>query len=98
MWLSSGIAVLCYRLAAVAPLQPLAWVLPYAVGAALKRQKKKKEKERKEKEKTNPEVGLIFSYSKKPGIGIDGITMKLSNVFKRELSLFISAPLFSSQS
>ena len=97
MWLSSGIAVLCYRLAAVAPFQPLAWVLPYAVGAALKRQKKKK-KERKEKEKTNPEVGLFFSYSKKPGIGIDGITRKLSNVFKRELSLFISAPLFSSQS
>ena len=48
LWLSSGIAVLCYRLAAVAPLQPLAWVLPYAVGAALKRQKKKK-KERKKK-------------------------------------------------
>ena len=30
------------RLAAVAPIGPLAWEPPYAVGAALKRQKKKK--------------------------------------------------------
>ena len=29
------------RLAAEAPIRPLAWDLPYAVGAALKRQKKK---------------------------------------------------------
>ena len=28
------------RLAAVAPIQPLAWELPYAVGVALKIQKK----------------------------------------------------------
>ena len=28
--------------AAAAPIQPLAWELPYAMGAALKRQKKKK--------------------------------------------------------
>ena len=32
------------RLAAVAPVQPLAWELPYAVGAALKKKKRKKEK------------------------------------------------------
>jgi len=30
------------RLAAIPPIQPLAWEPPYAVGAALKRQKKKK--------------------------------------------------------
>ena len=30
------------RPAAVAPIQPLAWELPYAVGVALKRKKKKK--------------------------------------------------------
>jgi len=30
---------LCYRLVATAPIQPLAWGPPYAVGAALKRQK-----------------------------------------------------------
>ena len=30
------------RPAAVVPIQPLAWEPPYAVGAALKRQKKKK--------------------------------------------------------
>ena len=32
---------LWYRLAAVAVIRPLAWELPYAVGAALKRKKKK---------------------------------------------------------
>ena len=30
---------------ATAPIQPLAWELPYATGAALKRQKKKKKEE-----------------------------------------------------
>ena len=33
---------LWYRPAATAPIQPLAWELPYAESAALKRQKKKK--------------------------------------------------------
>ena len=33
---------LWYRVAAVAPIQPLAWELPYAAGAALKSKKKKK--------------------------------------------------------
>ena len=32
---------LWYRLAAAAPIAPLAWDPPYAMGAALKRQKKK---------------------------------------------------------
>ena len=32
---------LWYRLAAVAPIRPLAWELPYAAGVALKRQGKK---------------------------------------------------------
>ena len=32
---------LWYRLAVVAPIQPLAWELPYAAGVALKRQKTK---------------------------------------------------------
>ena len=32
------------RLAAVAPVRPLAWGLPYAASAALKRQKEKKKK------------------------------------------------------
>ena len=34
-------ALLWCRLAAAAPVQPLAWKLPYAMGAALKRKKKK---------------------------------------------------------
>ena len=33
---------LWHRLAAIAQIRPLAWELPYALGAALKRQKKKK--------------------------------------------------------
>ena len=40
---------LWHRLAAIAAIRPLAWVLPYASGVALKRQKKKvkvKDKER----------------------------------------------------
>ena len=32
---------------ATAPIQPLAWELAYAVGAALKKEKKKKKKEKK---------------------------------------------------
>ena len=35
---------LWYRLAAAAPIGPLAWALPYAVGTALKCKKKKKKK------------------------------------------------------
>ena len=34
---------LWYRLAAKAPTQPLAWVSPYAVGAALKKTKEKED-------------------------------------------------------
>ena len=34
--------LLWHRLAAVAPIRPLAWELPYAMGAALKRKKKKR--------------------------------------------------------
>ena len=38
------------RLAAAAPIQPLAWKLPYATGVALK-SKKKREREEKERRK-----------------------------------------------
>ena len=41
---------LWFRPAAVALIQPLAWVLPYATGAALKR-KKERERERKKEGK-----------------------------------------------
>ena len=39
-------ALLWHRPAAVAPIRPLTWEPPYAVGAALKRQKKKKKKKK----------------------------------------------------
>ena len=38
---------LWHRPAAIAPIRPLAWEFPYAVGAALK-SKKKKEREKKQ--------------------------------------------------
>ena len=38
-----------YRLAAAAPIRPLAWELPNAVGVALKRLKKKKKKKERKK-------------------------------------------------
>ena len=43
--LGSDLALLCLWCGsvAVAPIGPLAWELPYAMGAALKRQKKKKQ-------------------------------------------------------
>ena len=41
MWLGSQVAV---ALAATVPIGPLAWELPYAMGAALKRQKEKRYK------------------------------------------------------
>ena len=44
------------RLAAVAPIRPLAWELPYAAGAALKSKKKEKKKEKEMNEIANKEV------------------------------------------
>ena len=41
MQLGSQVAVAVVRLAAVAPIQTLAWELPYAAGVALKAKKKK---------------------------------------------------------
>ena len=39
------------RPASVAPIRPLAWESPYAVGVALKKQKKKQKKKKKERER-----------------------------------------------
>ena len=44
---SSVLLWLWCRPAAVAPIQPLAWELPYAMGVDLKKQKKKKKKKKK---------------------------------------------------
>ena len=41
---------LWYRPAAAALIQPLVWELPYATGAALKRQREKKKKRKKSTE------------------------------------------------
>ena len=41
---------LWHRVTAVAPIGPLAWEPPYAVGAAVKRQKDEKKKKEEEEE------------------------------------------------
>ena len=50
----SGLRIQCslelwYRLAATAPIQPLAWEPPYAAGATLKSKKKGRKEGRKER-------------------------------------------------
>ena len=42
---------LWHRLVAMAPIRPLAWKSPYAVGAALEKGKKTKKKKKKKKKK-----------------------------------------------
>ena len=49
------------RLLAPAPIRPLAWEPPYAVGVALKRQKDKKKEKKKGKEKRCPQNLFVFS-------------------------------------
>ena len=47
-WVKDPVSLwLWYRPAAAAPVQPLAWELPYTVGAALKKKKKKNPKLRR---------------------------------------------------
>ena len=50
-----------YRPVATAPIRPLAWESPYAMGAALKgqRQKKTKNRKKKNKAKNNPQL-VVF--------------------------------------
>ena len=47
------------RLAAVAPIRPLAWEPPYAERVALKRQKTKDKKTKKQTKKTEPPLQWI---------------------------------------
>ena len=44
MWLGSGVAVAVEQASAAAPIQPLAWELPYAATAAITRGKEEKKK------------------------------------------------------
>ena len=55
---------LWYRLAAVAPIGPLAWELPYAIVAALKDQKKKKKKRERERKKIYLEARFMEAFEK----------------------------------
>ena len=53
------------RLATTALIRPLAWELPYAVGAALKKTEKKKKRKKRKKEKC-PEEFLELPLNCKP--------------------------------
>ena len=55
---------LWYRPADTAPIPPLAWELPYAMGAALKKAKKKKKKKRKERKKGGKASRKKMAFSK----------------------------------
>ena len=55
MWLGSLVAVLGCRLVAAALIHPLAWELPHAAGATLKRQNK-------QTKKTKPTVKLVSYF------------------------------------
>ena len=65
MQLGSGIAVVWHRLAATAPIGPLAWKPPHDAGAALKGPKKKKKKKKKKEAKAMLETCTI---SQEPGV------------------------------
>ena len=62
--LGSGVAWLWHRLAATAPIRPLARGPPYVTGAALKRQKDKKTKKKKKKQIGLLNLILLFSINK----------------------------------
>ena len=56
---------LWYRPATTAPMQPLAWELPYAADVVLKRQKKKKKKKEKKKERKKENCSASGKKKKK---------------------------------
>ena len=62
----SGVAVIVYRLAAVAPIiWPLAWELTYVAGAALKSKKTKTETKQNKKTENWPlQMVLTFAQGK----------------------------------
>ena len=60
---------LWHSLAAAAPIQPLAWEFPYAVGAALKTNKQKKRKKNPQK------PGSVFSGSAKSRYSVWVVTI-----------------------
>ena len=59
--LDPGFLWLCHRLAAMAPVRPLAWELPYATGAALKRTNKQNTKQNKKNRRTCNGAALTAS-------------------------------------
>ena len=60
---------LWYRMAATAPIRPLAWEPPYAAGVALKKTKDKRQKKKKTKLKIelpfDPAIPLLGLYPEK---------------------------------
>ena len=65
---------LWFRLAAIAPTEPIAWELPYAAGAALNRQKKKRKEKTNVNQvtKENQEKPLLNDLDYKTGVGWGG--------------------------
>ena len=61
---SSDPKLLClwHRLAAIAPIRPLAWEPPWALGAALKEQKNKKQKTKNKKIKLKMKLSIFLTW------------------------------------
>jgi len=51
MWLGSSVAVAVVQTSAAAPIRPLAWGLPYAAHAAIKKEGKGRERKGREEKR-----------------------------------------------
>ena len=58
---SSNLTLLWHRLVAAAQILPLAWELPYALGAALKRKKEKKKRKKKGGSDVNEDLTALLA-------------------------------------
>jgi len=54
---------LWHRLAATAPIRPLAWEPPYATGAALKKKDKRPKKKKKKRKKETKGAPTVAAFS-----------------------------------
>ena len=78
--LAPSLLWLWLRPAATAPIRPLAWEPPYAVGAALEKVKRQKKKKKKKKKKSNPTWNLSVLKRQNFQIQTHNISHKFHNI------------------
>ena len=75
LWCRSQTQLGSHRLAAVAPIRPLAWEPPYAAGVALEKAKRQKKKKNESTKYTlRPGFILLIQSEKREGIFIMNLT------------------------